>query len=166
MNIGARLTEWRRARGLTQAKLAERAKLSASTIAMYETNRRSPDGAAITKLSEALGIPSVLLTGEQATADAPTSPDHPLTPTTIPETMPKPQASPQPLTPTPTVVAPQPIATTHLALTHEEAKIILFLRMNPSSMTFFETYIRSDTRQRDQLTRTWRLINDFQKIPL
>lgn len=231
MSVGSRITEWRKARGYTQAKLAERAHLSASTIAMYETNRRSPDREAITKLSGALGIPEALLTGEQTTnakkrdeglvASKKQSDGQPNkssagkakkdadgAATWVPDRfttgMKAETSSPgefEPDVPTPDAPAldggfgvetqsgnpseqhqedadqgdrhdgptgetsSPSSALTELTLTRDEAKLILFVRMNPQSMEFFESYIKSTGKRREQLTRTWRLINDFQSSP-
>lgn len=252
MGVGSRITEWRKARGYTQAKLAERAHMSASTIAMYETNRRSPDQAAITKLSGALGIPEALLTGG-TTLDAqnpeegaaPTKRQSSARPTRSETRSDKPEpvssekstkktedapkwvpgnldgdskeklqaittdveersfaahlsaASDSTKTKTkqapggndsngkthteqeievewtelkhdePSRHLPSPASgLTELALTRDEAKLILFVRMNPQSMGFFESYIKSNSKRREQLARTWRLINDFQNARL
>ncbi len=204
--------------------------MSASTIAMYETNRRSPDREAITKLSGALGIPEALLTGEQtAIAKKPevlsspkkqsdgqrskSSPDKAkkdpeVAATWVPQSLaddtkaeipssgklePDIAEPAAPALDDSEVEAPNENATkahqrdalpgdwhhdeaigeasspspalTELTLTRDEAKLILFVRMNPQSMEFFESYIRSDAKRREQLTRTWRLINDFQRSP-
>lgn len=174
MTIGSRILEWRKARSMTQAALAEKASMSPSSVAMYETNRRVPDVTSLNKLADALGIPVALLAGGM--------PDHTASPTVqdedededgdgqakeeTPNTTPSMESPAEPTIADGATVAanpPKPPGTTQLELTPEEAKIILFLRLNPASMTFFESYIRSDTRQRDQLTRTWRLIHDFQR---
>lgn len=172
MTIGSRILEWRKVRGLTQAALAEKASMSPSAVAMYETNRRVPDQTALNKISAALGIPMALLsgeTGEEASSSA--DQDKRTHQETGPEVTVQAnradvetEAADAVFSTNAEISAPlKPPSTTQLELTPEEAKIILFLRLNPASMAFFESYIRSDARQRDQLTRTWRLIHDFQR---
>lgn len=134
MSIGHRLAVLRKSKGLTQSRLASLADLSASTIAMYETNRRQPDGAALEKLATALGVALDELADIQQT-DRNQSVEN---------------------------IADHATGLTTLALSREEARVILFLRMNPQSHPFISSYIRADGRKREQVEKTWRLIHDFQ----
>jgi len=52
---------------------------------------------------------------------------------------------------------------TTLTLTQEEARIILFARMNPRAMPFLQDYIRSDGQKRESLEKAWKLIHEFQR---
>ncbi|MCY0897003.1 MAG: helix-turn-helix transcriptional regulator [Alicyclobacillaceae bacterium] len=52
---------------------------------------------------------------------------------------------------------------TTLTLTQEEARIILFTRMNPRAMPFLQDYIRSDGQKRESLEKAWKLIHEFQR---
>lgn len=49
-NFGNRLKELRKKSGFTQAQLADKLNISASTIGMYEQGRREPDNDTLTKL--------------------------------------------------------------------------------------------------------------------
>ncbi|MCL6444870.1 MAG: helix-turn-helix domain-containing protein, partial [Alicyclobacillus sp.] len=173
MSLGARIAALRKAKGWTQAVLAQQTELSPSTIAMYETNRRTPNAEALHKLAEALGVtesdlqlpepatePSVAAASESAAGLASDPPETSLTQTADSAT---PIASTDAVNSANDAVAATDPGKprTQLMLTHEEAKIILFLRMNPSCRPFIESYIRSDARQREQLSKTWRLIQEF-----
>ena len=192
--VGTRLAELRKARGWSQSKLAKESNLSASTIAMYETNRRTPEPPALEKLSRALGIhvddlaqgatrhprhsaatspgsggansrdpgsgspastePAANFTN--GAAGTPISDDYRAS-----DLAGKPArdiTSDATATPTPTEA---PNITT-FSLTRDEARIILFLRMNPDCLPFVESYINADKRKRTQLETTWRLIGEFQ----
>ena len=70
MTTGSRIAALRKQRDWTQAGLADAAGLSASTIAMYETNRRSPDAASLRKLAIALGVHESQITEDDAPAAA------------------------------------------------------------------------------------------------
>jgi len=50
------LKEWRKTRGLTQKSLGRLVGLAQSTIAMYESARRTPNIGIITAIAEKLGI--------------------------------------------------------------------------------------------------------------
>jgi hypothetical protein len=51
---------------------------------------------------------------------------------------------------------------TTLALTRDEARIILFLRLHPDLLPFFQSFVTAEPRRRQQLLRTWELIHQFQ----
>jgi transcriptional regulator with XRE-family HTH domain len=137
MSVGPRIVELRKAKGWTQAQLAKVAQLSASAIAMYETNRRVPDQSALAKLAVAFQVsvidlsdPLMVDVNEAVAATAP---------------------------------ATHSVSLTTFTLNREESRLILFLRMNPQCRPFLESYVMSDENKRQQLERTWRLIHDFQK---
>jgi transcriptional regulator with XRE-family HTH domain len=165
MNLGEQIASLRKAKGWTQARLAQEAGLSASAIAMYETNRRHPDRAAMDKLAKALGA-SLEPVGQppldhttqaaalQAAAAAATSRRSAAESAGL---------STDSSDESPAAASKPPSSgLTHLALTREEARFILFLRMNPRSRAFLESYILADERKRQQLEKAWRLIQDFQ----
>lgn len=54
--IGKKLREIRKAKGLSQAQLGHKFGLSASSIAMWETDRRDPDIQTLIKLSDYFGV--------------------------------------------------------------------------------------------------------------
>ncbi len=54
--IGRRIADARKAIGLTQADLAEKADTEAATLSRWETGARAPSITALAKLAEALGI--------------------------------------------------------------------------------------------------------------
>ena len=137
MGVGERLAALRKSRGWTQVQLAEQSQLSASAIAMYETNRRTPDSRAAEKLAQALDVNLTSLTESPG---------------------PKEQTEAQSLH---SAAAAPGAGLTSLALTRDEAKFILLLRMNSRVRAFVESYMAADDQQRSQLDRTWRLIQDF-----
>jgi transcriptional regulator with XRE-family HTH domain len=144
MNLGDRIASLRRAKGWTQAKLAETAGLSPSAVSMYETNRRHPDDKALDKLARAFGMSVDALT-QPETCDEVAAASHQDSGTTY---------SP------PSYVADRGLTT--LTLSRDEARFILFLRMNPRAKSFLESYMFADEAKREQLEKTWRLIHDFQ----
>lgn len=200
MSIGSRLAELRKARGWTQSRLAQESNLSASTIAMYETNRRSPDATAVTKLAAALEVPRSTFEELPAITTQTTQMPH----TSVAgqdktqesqsakakerdqssknakgTQSPKSVQSHQP--PIGQPVASQgadvqasfgttnppanPAGGTNLptfSLTREEARIILFLRMNKECLPFLESYVSAEGSKRRQMEETWRLIHQFQ----
>jgi transcriptional regulator with XRE-family HTH domain len=144
MNLGDRIASLRKARGWTQVKLAEAAGLSASAIAMYETNRRHPDGQALHKLAQAFGTSVGALTQPEPKNEVAVM-SH--------------LNSARPLSPS---SHPADRGLTTLTLSRDEARFILFLRMNPRAKSFLESYMFADDAKREQLEKTWRLIHDFQ----
>ena len=71
--MGARIAALRREAGLSQAELAQRLRISASAMGMYEQGRREPSIQTLVKLAQTLGVTTdYLLTGvpgpEQAEA--------------------------------------------------------------------------------------------------
>ncbi|GLV13281.1 hypothetical protein Heshes_09650 [Alicyclobacillus hesperidum] len=157
--LGERLAQLRKQRGLTQAKLAERANISTSAIAMYETNRRQPDDATLAELAAALEAPIAMLRPD-APIDQPTAnslgqaaPNGPVTNTSPFNAHSQPSQ---------TDTAADGLGVTQLALTREEARLILFVRMHPDAMPFLQTLVTADAEKRKQLEKTWRLIQAFQ----
>lgn len=149
MSVGERIVLLRKKQGLTQAKLAKLAGLSTSAIAMYETNRRQPDTAAVQAISAALGVKPHELLSHSAAERRSVSVG---TTAQVRETTPNPALQ---------STDAQPTLTT-LALSRDEARIILFLRMNPASLPFIQTYVMADQKKREQLERAWKLIQEFQ----
>ncbi|SFU46729.1 helix-turn-helix domain-containing protein [Alicyclobacillus macrosporangiidus] len=199
MSTGSRIAHLRRARGLTQAQLASAAGVSASTIAMYETGRRTPDPEHLDKLAAALGVPPDQLkpgpadaeearpvhdgpasagpvpagtayAGEQnagaagaglgpdAAGDGPESADEqrqeksaqdPAEPAHDSPSQEGPAGQPSPSYPA-------------IPLDRFEARLILFLRLNPQARAFIEAYLAADERRRQQIHKTWRLIHELQ----
>ncbi len=132
MALGEHIAELRKKRGLTQSKLAELAKVNPSTLAAYERNRRKPTIDAMKSIANALGISVQAL----QTSDL--------------------KAAPVNLTGQPSDNI------TTFTLSREEARLILFTRMNPETILFLQKYIMSDKREREQIERAWRLIHEFQ----
>ena len=63
--LGERIACLRRARGLSQAELARRLRISASAMGMYEQGRREPSAQTLVDLSRELGVSTdFLLTGQ------------------------------------------------------------------------------------------------------
>ncbi|MBF8379108.1 helix-turn-helix transcriptional regulator [Alicyclobacillus mali] len=156
--VGERIAHLRKERGLTQAKLAERARLSTSAIAMYETNRRQPDERTLAQIAEALGVEMAQIAPHLAAKAAGTH-----------RTTPSPSES-QPGSDRPASWEPSPTeqemsdapGVTQLVLTKDEARLILFVRMHPDAMPFLQSYVTADPDKRRQLERAWRLIQAFQ----
>lgn len=118
---------------------------------MYETNRRHPDAQALAKLAEVFGVSTAdLLTSSSANQPQPKPQPQPKTSATAPPA----SDHAGPITAT--------AGSTTFQLSREEARVILFLRMNPRARAFFESYMLSDDNRRAQLERTWKIINDFQ----
>lgn len=70
MKIFARnLTRWRKARGYTQAQLAELANLSFASIQSYEARRNWPGRDAIKSLASILNVPEAALFHEPSLID-------------------------------------------------------------------------------------------------
>lgn len=213
MSIGERIANLRKEKGLTQSKLAKLAGLSASTIAMYETNRRTPDEIGLEKLSIALDTKADVITGNTAqgsSVEQPTTDESKSRKAQKPQKHATAEASEKRSAGTQNVAAhigKQPAengesdrsqpsdslaqelhdilsqeersalgaptqagaeasakegALSTLALTREEARIILFLRMYPDCISFIESYITAEPGKRNQLEKTWRLIREFQ----
>lgn len=199
MSIGSRLAELRKARGWTQSRLAQESNLSASTIAMYETNRRSPDATAVTKLAAALEVPRSTFEELPASTTQTSAPgkDKTRAPQNAKAKATELGQSPKSTQSTQSTQSPknvqrvqpsigQPAATqgadvqasfgttnpaanptggTNLptfSLTREEARIILFLRMNKECLPFLEAYVSAEASKRRQMEETWRLIHEFQ----
>jgi len=56
--IGTRIREVRRARGLTQRQLAQRVDISVRTLRAYEQNKRVPDEKTLHKIADVLEFPA------------------------------------------------------------------------------------------------------------
>lgn len=54
--MGARIAALRRAAGMSQAQLAEKLKISSSSVGMYEQDRRQPSLDVVVSVSEILGV--------------------------------------------------------------------------------------------------------------
>lgn len=69
--MGARIAALRREAGLSQAELAHRLQISASTMGMYEQGRREPSAQMLVGLAQTLGVSTdYLLTGVPAPEQA------------------------------------------------------------------------------------------------
>lgn len=58
MNIGEAFRTLRKAKGLTQKQVAERAGISNNAVSLIEKNETMPHKETIKKLSDALGVPT------------------------------------------------------------------------------------------------------------
>lgn len=68
--LGARIAALRRDRGLSQAELAHRLRISPSAVGMYEQGRREPSAALLVALAEEFGVSTdYLLTGRPGAAE-------------------------------------------------------------------------------------------------
>ncbi len=68
--LGERIGALRRARGLSQAELARRLRISPSAMGMYEQGRREPSLQTLVSLSRELSVSTdFLLTGQAVTAE-------------------------------------------------------------------------------------------------
>jgi transcriptional regulator with XRE-family HTH domain len=56
--IGTRIREARRARGLTQRQLAQRVDISVRMLRAYEQNQRTPDDKTLHKIADVLEFPA------------------------------------------------------------------------------------------------------------
>ncbi len=66
--LGARIAALRRRAGFSQAELAERLRISASAVGMYEQGRREPAADILVALAEIFGVSvDYLLTGRPGT---------------------------------------------------------------------------------------------------
>jgi len=61
--VGERIREQRKARGLTQAALAERSGISASYLNLIENDKRMIGGARLKRIAEALGVETAQISG-------------------------------------------------------------------------------------------------------
>ena len=64
VRIGQVLKQVRTARGLTQAELAKRAKVTRNYITMLERDKGNPSLSVLRRLAKALDVPTALLVGE------------------------------------------------------------------------------------------------------
>lgn len=65
--LGARIAALRKAAGMNQAQLAQRLKISASAVGMYEQGRREPSVDTLAALAEVFGVSiDYLVTGKAA----------------------------------------------------------------------------------------------------
>ncbi|GMA64813.1 helix-turn-helix domain-containing protein [Alicyclobacillus fastidiosus] len=51
---------------------------------------------------------------------------------------------------------------TNLALSRDEARFILFMRMHPDTLPFLQEFMNVDAQKRKQIEKAWRLIQAFQ----
>ena len=70
MNIGERIAQYRKARGMTQKELADRIGTVKQTIGNYERGEREPTIAMVGKIAEILGVSKATLFGVQNADDA------------------------------------------------------------------------------------------------
>lgn len=189
---GENIASLRKALGYTQAKLAQAAGISTSAVAMYETNRRQPDDATMALLAQTLGTDVSALMGSSSEASAPPQSPSPRSASTSAAIAPKSskkssvvKGSPavnktastiEPFSPEPTAAtdhaAPVPPAQTpahkpdagwtNLALSRDEARFILFMRMHPDTLPFLQEFMNVDAQKRKQIEKAWRLIQAFQ----
>lgn len=61
MSLGEAIVTLRRANGLTQRDLADRANITQAALSRYENELRSPDAAAVAKLADSLGVTAEFL---------------------------------------------------------------------------------------------------------
>ena len=65
--LGARIAALRKAAGMSQKELAQRLKISASTMGMYEQGRREPAVETLTAMAQVFGVSiDFLVTGKPA----------------------------------------------------------------------------------------------------
>ncbi|MFX4303441.1 helix-turn-helix domain-containing protein [Alicyclobacillus tolerans] len=147
MKATNRIAQLRKERGMTQAQLAKLAGVSTSAIAMYETNRRQPDEQILQQLSSALQVSPEELNNSKTNNQTETRLPHQEKTQTV-------KAAP---------IAAAQAGTTTLTLSREEARMILFTRMNPQAMEFLQAYINADAQKRAQVEKAWRLIHEFQR---
>ena len=75
--LGARIAALRRQAGFSQAELAERLRISASAVGMYEQGRREPAVDILVSLAEIFGVSvDYLLTGKPSAAREQRVADH------------------------------------------------------------------------------------------
>jgi transcriptional regulator with XRE-family HTH domain len=153
LTIGGRIAELRKGKGLTQTKLAQLTGINASTLAAYERNRRTPKNDAIASIANVLGVSVEALEAQTETlATVTTSPREEILAQAADASNKASAAHP----------ASEETNLTTLTLTREEARLILFTRMNPECMNFLQKYITSEQRERDQVEKAWKLIHEFQ----
>ena len=76
--LGIRIAILRISKGLSQAELARRIGVSASTVSMYEQGRREPSLGLLVRLAKELGATTdYLLMGETPNSDPATAPELP-----------------------------------------------------------------------------------------
>lgn len=56
MELGERISSWRRAKKLTQRQVAERADLAVSSVSQIEGGKQTPSQKALAAIVEALGL--------------------------------------------------------------------------------------------------------------
>jgi transcriptional regulator with XRE-family HTH domain len=171
MTLGSRIAHFRKQKGWTQSQFAKAVGMSPSTVAMYETNRRTPDDATLSRLAEALEVSIEALHG--AVGESPNMPAGQAPADEKANLAQQPSAEvegPQPGRHSSSdeesvgrgATAVSPSNRTTFSLTREEARFILFMRMNPDCWPFLESYMYSDRAKRAQLEKTWRLLHAFQ----
>lgn len=188
MTTGEKIAQLRKQLGMTQAKLAEKAGISTSAVAMYETNRRQPDAATSLSLAKALNVPArTLLVADElipndVTAESAMPSGYQQAPITGAKTQ-KNGEKGKPSSPavlkadhkTNRVPVTEPAVDdeqqadnktdggfTSLALSRDEARFILFVRMHPDTVPFLQDFMTADDAKRKQIEKAWRLIQAFQ----
>ncbi|WP_067625418.1 helix-turn-helix domain-containing protein [Alicyclobacillus acidiphilus] len=156
--IGEKLAQIRKQQGFTQARLAEQAGISTSAIAMYETNRRQPDAETLSAIAKALGVSVSELQDSAAAPLQAGSSAHIGIYTKAAAGQTDGGASGA----FPESLAEEGTNLTNLALTRDEARVILFIRMHPDTMPFLQNFMSADSVKRKQLEKAWRLIQAFQ----
>lgn len=134
MTVAEQLASLRKEKGWSQAKLAKQTGLSPSSIAMYETNRRSPDEETLRRLARALDVDAEVLAGSSTTQMSSSNPPH---------------------------QEPNQELTLHVSL--DEARILLAMRMSPATYNFLLSYVNATEEERERLDRTWHVIRSFQQ---
>lgn len=76
MTLGERIAYLRDRRGLSQAALAKKLNVGASTLGMWETNRRKPSPEIIVQLADFFGVTTDYLLGRPAPDDGLTVAAH------------------------------------------------------------------------------------------
>lgn len=64
VNVGGKIKELRKRRGLTTTELAKKINVSQSTISLYENGKREPDFKTITKIANTLNVQPVIFFGD------------------------------------------------------------------------------------------------------
>lgn len=187
MTVAEQLATIRKQKGLSQAKLARETGLSASTIAMYETNRRSPDLDTLQRLARALDVETKALAGPSATSQTATVPEPTVeqSPPGIAARGPEDElslssafeqaVSSLSANHTKSINDTQSVNHTNLAsrsnpvnteltlqVSPEEARILLAMRMSPAISNFLLSYVTATEEERERLERTWQVIRSFQ----
>lgn len=66
MDIGSKITEFRKAKGLTQQELAGKLFVSRELVCKWESGERRPDYRMVEKIANALGVPAGSIVSEES----------------------------------------------------------------------------------------------------